>query len=84
MNSQFLSNRNTRSTSLEIQYKTLATVTNNFTNDTAPINCVKINSIGTCDLFVFIIKSHVYKLRSVGNVKRTIFMANIRFTVSFS
>ena len=52
MNSQFLSNRNTRSTSLEIQYKTLATVTNNFTNDTRRLNCAKINSPGTSDLFV--------------------------------
>jgi len=34
-------------------------VTNNFTDDTTRLNCAKINSLGTSDLFVCLLLSHM-------------------------
>ena len=52
---QFLSDRNTRLPCLSellIEYETLTTVTNNFTNDALRLNCAKIKSLYTCDPLV--------------------------------
>ncbi len=52
---QFLSDKNTRLpclTNLIVGYKTLVTVTNNFTNDATRLNCSKIKSLITHQLIV--------------------------------
>ncbi|CAF2395648.1 unnamed protein product [Rotaria sp. Silwood2] len=52
---QFLSDRNTHLSCLMhliIKYQTLATVTNNFTNDATRLNCAKVKILKTHDLFV--------------------------------
>jgi hypothetical protein len=52
---QFLDDRNTRVpclTDLLIEYETLATVTNYFTNDATRLNCAQIKSLIIYDLFV--------------------------------
>ncbi|CAF2728381.1 unnamed protein product [Rotaria sp. Silwood2] len=51
----FLSHRSTclpRLTNLKIRYNTLATMTNNFTNDETRLNCAKIKSLYVSDLTV--------------------------------
>jgi hypothetical protein len=60
---QFLSDKNTRLpclTNLIIQYETLVTTTNNFTNDTKRLNCAKIKFLNTYRLFVGTENFHSY------------------------
>jgi len=60
---QFLSDKNTRLpclTNLTVEYETLLTVTNNFTNDAMRLNCSKVESLVTYELFAGSQNYHSY------------------------